>query len=349
MKNKKLKSQSAKNKNLKSHAEQGVQPSDNQGQFSCSSLFMPNLLDLLFTSYPHIRTILSETATFYVTSHIAFFWLQLAVTSLISVEDQPDPDWIDEVPSDHVAYMVKLMADQHPFCKSMWPNGVSTEPFIKKPKVVNRQRNNKQYTPLKKLLKPQLNRKKSGSKRKQMRINNYFTRSQHTSCTIEELHQMVNVLTEKYNILDSEASPQEDIQDDEPNCNSPIISQYEAQQHNPPVHNSPVHKSLFQNSPVHSHSTSSHSYDGTDTILISTTQAQSPHHTPKTSEHTSPTTPTHSLNIQLPSHTPPALKPSTSTPFKHITPKSPMISTASYIYHARDHPDSPPPFPPPAL
>lgn len=121
---------------------------------------------------------------------------------MIPVEDQPDSAWI-HVPSDHVAYMVKLIADQHPFCKSMWPGGVLTA-FIKKLKVAKRQRNNNQSTLLKKSLKLQLNRKKSSSKRKKMRISNYFTRSQSTSCTIEEFHQMVNVLTEKYNILDSE-------------------------------------------------------------------------------------------------------------------------------------------------
>ncbi|KAL0864273.1 hypothetical protein Bca101_043391 [Brassica carinata] len=112
---------------------------------------------------------------------------------------------MDEVPSDHVAYLEKLIPDQHPFSKTMWPGGVSTEPFIKKLKVTKRQRTNKQSTPLKKSLKPQLNRKKSSSKRKQTRISNYFTRSQPTSFTIEDLQEIVNGLTEKYNIIHSEA------------------------------------------------------------------------------------------------------------------------------------------------
>ncbi|KAL0722646.1 hypothetical protein Bca4012_037245 [Brassica carinata] len=111
---------------------------------------------------------------------------------------------MDEVPSDHVAYLEKLIPDQHPFSKTMWPGGVSTEPFIKKLKVTKRQRTNKQSTPLKKSLKPQLNRKKSSSKRKQTRISNYFTRSQPTSFTIEDLQEIVNGLTEKYNIIHSE-------------------------------------------------------------------------------------------------------------------------------------------------
>ncbi|WZZ27972.1 hypothetical protein YC2023_011373 [Brassica napus] len=84
-----------------------------------------------------------------------------------------------------------LIDDQHSFNKAMWPGGVTSEPFNVAPKARGKRVGNKEYVSIKQSLKPKPAKNKKTSVRKQKRISSYFTRSNPTSLTNEQLTEMV--------------------------------------------------------------------------------------------------------------------------------------------------------------
>ncbi|CAH8390065.1 unnamed protein product [Eruca vesicaria subsp. sativa] len=179
--------------------------------------------------------------------------------------------------------MEQLIADQHTFTKAMWPGGVETEPFIRKPKYHCKSRNRKkQSTRIKKSLKPKKVIKKDTSSRKQRRITSYFSTDSITTFSNAQLSAMVIKLQKQMNKMQkllrrkqkktharqtsfhstmsrwnkntSQLSNDQDAAmetDDPPQSHSPIISKYAAHIHRQTPLMSTIHTTTVHDSAEH--------------------------------------------------------------------------------------------------
>ncbi|CAN7138943.1 unnamed protein product [Brassica rapa subsp. narinosa] len=125
------------------------------------------------------------------------FSSNLAVSPVIAIENQSEPDWGDwpnQTKDDRLMYLEHLISEKYTFNKAMWPGGVTTEPLLKNPKARGHRHGKKKLTRVKQSLKPKPTINKETSSRKQRRISSYFTRSNVNTFTNEQLTEMVLVL-----------------------------------------------------------------------------------------------------------------------------------------------------------
>ena len=131
--------------------------------------------------------------------------MQLAVTSLIPIQSQPQSGWEvwpDVVADEHLTYMENLIENHHQFKKHLWPGGDTSTPIlIYKPpeeeQETRRQASKNALRPRKPLNKPPLCRN-------QRRISNCFLITGSTSNSNDQMMEMLSNLSTQVSKLQKE-------------------------------------------------------------------------------------------------------------------------------------------------
>ncbi|KAG5384725.1 hypothetical protein IGI04_036195, partial [Brassica rapa subsp. trilocularis] len=235
----------------------------------------------------------------------------LAVTSLIPIQSQPQPGWRvwhDVVADERLTYMENLIANHHPFKKHLWPGGDTSTPILIHKPPLEEPETRRQVS--KNALRPRKPLNKPPPCRKQRRISNYFLRTGSTSNSNDQMMEMLSKVSSEvsklrkefrlmrqlnkrkksrthskrsafHSLIGSPHKPQlshrgcqtdptehstDDVpnetfptpmEEDHPECTSPVVSQYAAQLYGQPSSEStPVHTTHLptepeQTTPVH--------------------------------------------------------------------------------------------------
>ncbi|KAH0868620.1 hypothetical protein HID58_075642 [Brassica napus] len=334
----------------------------------------------------------------------------LAVTSLIPIQSQPQPGWgvwHDVVADKRLTYMENLIANHHPFKKHLWPGGDTSTPILIHKPPLEEPETRRQVS--KNALRPRKPLNKPPPCRKQRRISNYFLRTGSTSNSNDQMMEMLSKVSSEvsklrkefrlmrqlnkrkksrthskrsafHSLIGSPHKPQlshrgcqtdptehstDDVpnetspapmEEDHPECTSPVVSQYAAQLYGQPSGEStpfltthlptepeqttPVHTTTFYTLPEHTPIEPNH-------IIHNSPVHKSPvHNSPvhTSSVHTSPVhnSPVHTYPVHTsPVHTSPIhTSPIHTTPV-HTTPVHNQAEHTTPIYDTSDHLTSP--------
>ncbi|CAN6971903.1 unnamed protein product [Brassica rapa subsp. trilocularis] len=228
----------------------------------------------------------------------------LAVTSLIPIQSQPQPGWRvwhDVVADERLTYMENLIANHHPFKKHLWPGGDTSTPILIHKPPLEEPETRRQVS--KNALRPRKPLNKPPPCRKQRRISNYFLRTGSTSNSNDQMMEMLSKVSSEvsklrkefrlmrqlnkrkksrthskrsafHSLIGSPHKPQlshrgcqtdptehstDDVpnetfptpmEEDHPECTSPVVSQYAAQLYGQPSSEStPVHTTHLPTEP----------------------------------------------------------------------------------------------------
>ncbi|KAH0856809.1 hypothetical protein HID58_085070 [Brassica napus] len=129
----------------------------------------------------------------------------LAVTSLIPIQSQPQPGWgvlHDVVADKRLTYMENLIANHHPFKKHLWPGGDTSTPILIHKPPLEEPETRRQVS--KNALRPRKPLNKPPPCRKQRRISNYFLRTGSTSNSNDQMMEMLSKVSSEVSKLRKE-------------------------------------------------------------------------------------------------------------------------------------------------
>ncbi|WZY92960.1 hypothetical protein YC2023_065289 [Brassica napus] len=129
----------------------------------------------------------------------------LAVTSLIPIQSQPQAGWgvwHDVVADERLTYMENLIANHHPFKKHLWPGGDTSTPILIHKPPLEEPETRRQVS--KNALRPRKPLNKPPPCRKQRRISNYFLRTGSTSNSNDQMMEMLSKVSSEVSKLRKE-------------------------------------------------------------------------------------------------------------------------------------------------